>query len=95
MDTSVLQFYPTLFVLVTDIMDMVGDMVWERIKLKAEFAENGRKHHSLPGCYWSCSSYSVVFLYSRGSVFLLQVNGQKDRNNFFCCNTCCTYFGGE
>ncbi|XP_057977457.1 uncharacterized protein LOC131164347 [Malania oleifera] len=43
MDTSVLQFYPALFVLVVDIMDMLGDMVWERIRQKAEFAEDGTK----------------------------------------------------
>ncbi|XP_071725786.1 uncharacterized protein [Rutidosis leptorrhynchoides] len=42
-DTSVAQFYPTLFVLATDIMDMLGDMVWERIKEKAEFADDGTK----------------------------------------------------
>ncbi|KAK7371999.1 hypothetical protein VNO80_05366 [Phaseolus coccineus] len=41
MDTSVLEFYPTLFVLVTDIMDMVGNLVWQRIKQKAEFSEDG------------------------------------------------------
>lgn len=41
MDTSVLQFYPTVFVLATDIMDMLGDMVWERIKRRAEFSEHG------------------------------------------------------
>ncbi|XP_058210972.1 uncharacterized protein LOC131323282 [Rhododendron vialii] len=41
MDTSVLQFYPTLFVLATDVMDMVGEMVWQRIKQKAEFSEDG------------------------------------------------------
>ncbi|KAJ1389541.1 Vacuolar protein sorting-associated protein 35 [Sesbania bispinosa] len=41
MDTSVCEFYPTLFVLVTDILDMVGDLVWQRIKRKAEFAEDG------------------------------------------------------
>ncbi|KAF5781491.1 putative vacuolar protein sorting-associated protein [Helianthus annuus] len=43
MDTCVAQFYPTLFVLATDIMDMLGDMVWERIKEKAEFADDGTK----------------------------------------------------
>lgn len=43
MDTSVLQFYPTLFVLATDVMDMVGEMVWQRIKQKAEFSEDGNK----------------------------------------------------
>ncbi|KAA8523649.1 hypothetical protein F0562_010072 [Nyssa sinensis] len=41
MDTSVLQFYPTLFVLATDVINMLGDLVWERIKRKAEFTEDG------------------------------------------------------
>lgn len=49
MDTSVLQFYPTLFVLATDVMDMLGDMVWKRIKQKAEFSEDGNVICSLPG----------------------------------------------
>ncbi|XP_044480941.1 VPS35 endosomal protein-sorting factor-like isoform X2 [Mangifera indica] len=48
MDTSVLQFYPTLFILATEVMDMLGDMVWERIKQKAEFAEDGTRICSLP-----------------------------------------------
>ncbi|XP_028069439.1 UPF0505 protein isoform X2 [Camellia sinensis] len=47
-DTSVLQFYPTLFVLATDVMDMLGNMVWQRIKQKAEFAEDGNVIRSLP-----------------------------------------------
>ncbi|KAL7217914.1 hypothetical protein ACSBR2_011193 [Camellia fascicularis] len=47
-DTSVLQFYPTLFVLATDVMDMLGNMVWQRIKQKAEFAEDGNVICSLP-----------------------------------------------
>ncbi|CAJ1971428.1 unnamed protein product [Sphenostylis stenocarpa] len=41
MDTSAFEFYPTLFVLVTDIMDMLGNLVWLRIKQKAEFYEDG------------------------------------------------------
>lgn len=41
MDTSVFEFYPTLFVLVTDIMDMLGNLVWQRIKQKAEFSDDG------------------------------------------------------
>ncbi|XAR67433.1 hypothetical protein NMG60_11002197 [Bertholletia excelsa] len=48
MDTSVLQFYPTLFVLATDVMDMLGDLVWQRIKEKAEFSEDGNVICSLP-----------------------------------------------
>ncbi|KAK8915936.1 hypothetical protein KSP39_PZI022997 [Platanthera zijinensis] len=40
-DTSISQFYPTLFLLVIDIMDMFGDLVWERIKKKAEYSEDG------------------------------------------------------
>ncbi|XP_042519563.1 VPS35 endosomal protein-sorting factor-like isoform X2 [Macadamia integrifolia] len=47
MDTSVLQFYPTAFVLVTDVLDILGDMVWERIKKKAEYADDGTKICSL------------------------------------------------
>lgn len=47
-DTALLQFYPTLFTLVTDILDMLGDMVWERIKRKAEFLEDGILIHALP-----------------------------------------------
>ncbi|KAB5521161.1 hypothetical protein DKX38_025480 [Salix brachista] len=48
MDTSVLQFYPTLFVLATDVLDMLGDMVWKRIQQKAEFSEDGTFLCSLP-----------------------------------------------
>ncbi|XP_010244471.1 PREDICTED: UPF0505 protein isoform X2 [Nelumbo nucifera] len=48
MDTSVLQFYPTLFVLVTDVMDMLGDLVWERIKRRAKYADDGTIICSLP-----------------------------------------------
>uniref|UniRef100_A0A7N0TVY7 Uncharacterized protein n=1 Tax=Kalanchoe fedtschenkoi TaxID=63787 RepID=A0A7N0TVY7_KALFE len=40
MDTSVSYFYPTLFVVATDIMDTLGDMVWERIKHISEHAED-------------------------------------------------------
>ncbi|XP_011095424.1 UPF0505 protein isoform X2 [Sesamum indicum] len=48
MDASVIQFYPTLFVLATDIMDMLGDLVWARIKQKAEITEEGGFICSLP-----------------------------------------------
>lgn len=49
MDTSVLQFYPTLFIQATDILDMLGDLVWNRIKQKAEITEEGGYICSLPG----------------------------------------------
>lgn len=49
MDTTVLQFYPTLFALATDVIDLLGDMVWERIRQKAEYAEDGTFFCSLPG----------------------------------------------
>lgn len=69
-DTTLLQFYPTLFSLATDILDMLGDMVWERIKRKAEYLEDGIQFHALPGILlyfpiifipsflWSLYSYS-------------------------------------
>ncbi|XP_049398017.1 uncharacterized protein LOC125862077 isoform X2 [Solanum stenotomum] len=78
-DTSVLQLYPTLFVLATEILDMLGDMVWERIKQKAEYTEDGTLVH-LPGnfqateicaeaketCYnWFCKVGSVRELLPR------------------------------
>eukprot|EP00897_Mesotaenium_endlicherianum_P010563 jgi/Mesen1/9535/ME000064S08883 len=47
-DTSVPQFYPTLFVLVTDVMDTVGSLVWTRIKHKAETDDSGRPLPPLP-----------------------------------------------
>lgn len=61
MDTSILQCYPTLFVLATDIMDMLGDMVWERIKLKAELAEDGTKLCLLPGTTVTLLSHVRLF----------------------------------
>ena len=59
-----LEFYPTLFVLATDVMDMVGDMVWERIKQKAEFSEGGNVISSLPGFITFMSSDLILFLCS-------------------------------
>lgn len=35
-DTSVLQFYPSQFVLITDILDIFGKLVYERLWLKAK-----------------------------------------------------------
>lgn len=35
-DVDVLQFYPSKFVLVTDILDTFGKIVYERLKSKAE-----------------------------------------------------------
>lgn len=41
MDTSVAQFYPAIFILVTEVLDMLGNLVWERIKRKAEYDDDG------------------------------------------------------
>lgn len=38
-DTSVLQFYPTQFVLITDILDNFGKLVYERLRTKADYFE--------------------------------------------------------
>ncbi|KAK7847414.1 upf0505 protein [Quercus suber] len=70
MDTSILQFYPTLFVLAMDIMDMLGDMVWKRIMWKAEFAEDGTRLCSLPGLSSFSVSLSLLFLYSNAMGFM-------------------------
>lgn len=47
-DTSVPKFYPTLFILVTDVMDTIGKLVWKRIKGKAELNDNGELIKLLP-----------------------------------------------
>lgn len=37
-DTSVLQFYPSQFVLITDILDIFGKLVFDRLNTKANTA---------------------------------------------------------
>lgn len=59
MDTSGTQFYPTLFVLATDVIDMLGHLVWERIIQKAKYGGDGKVIHSLPGLYLTFS-YSII-----------------------------------
>lgn len=84
MDTLVLEFYPTLFVLVTDIMDMLGDLVWQRIKQKAEFAEDGTLCCNLPGFTFSHKLFlyiadaydiSVALFYFILSFLLFHISG--------------------
>lgn len=38
-DTAVMQFYPSKFVLITDILDIFGKLVFERLKVKSEYFE--------------------------------------------------------
>lgn len=38
-DTSVMQFYPSQFVLITDILDIFGKLVYQRLISKAEYYE--------------------------------------------------------
>lgn len=40
-DTSVISFYPTQFVLITDILDNFGKLVYERLRCKADYFEAG------------------------------------------------------
>jgi len=37
--TSPLQFYPSKFVLVTDLLDLFGDLVFKRLQSKSEMIE--------------------------------------------------------
>lgn len=51
-DTSVIQFYPSKFVLITDILDTFGKLVFTRIRTKADYYSPGSKvPSSLPGLY--------------------------------------------
>lgn len=47
-DTSVPAFYPILFVLVADIMDTIGRLVYDRIRHKAEKEDGGKHVATLP-----------------------------------------------
>ncbi len=47
-DTSVPSFYPTLFVLVTEVMDTMGRLVFDRIRNKAEREDDGTHVCVLP-----------------------------------------------
>lgn len=38
-DTTVLQFYPSQFVLITDILDIFGKLVYNRLRTKAVYYE--------------------------------------------------------
>jgi hypothetical protein len=50
-DTSVPSFYPTLFVLVTEVMDTMGRLVFSRIHAKAEREDDGTVVASLPAAF--------------------------------------------
>lgn len=56
-DTYAVHCYPSLFVLITDVMDMLGDLVWNRIKQKAEFDEDGQFICSLPDNFRAADVY--------------------------------------
>ena len=48
-DTSVIQFYPSKFVLITDVLDTFGKLVYERIKSKSLYqAPGSAKSQPLP-----------------------------------------------
>ncbi len=47
-DVSVPSFYPTLFVLVTEVMDTVGRIVYDRILKKCEQEDDGTFVGRLP-----------------------------------------------
>jgi len=48
-DTSVIQFYPSKFVLITDVLDTFGQLVYERIKTKSLYqAPGSTKAQPLP-----------------------------------------------
>ena len=54
-----------IFVLVTEILDMLGELVWDRIKKKAEWTDDGKYTCALPGEF-ACitKSFIVSFMIS-------------------------------
>lgn len=52
-DTSVIQFYPSKFVLITEILDNFGKLVYERIRQKSSFHSAQEKSVTLPANFTS------------------------------------------
>lgn len=57
-DTSVMQFYPSQFVLITDILDIFGKLVYDRLKVKAGYIRLVDKNQIGMG---SCSFIKIKF----------------------------------
>jgi len=59
-DTSVIQFYPSKFVLITDILDNFGYLVFDRIRRKSTYLPPGAtKPVMLPGALPRTPQFSV------------------------------------
>lgn len=43
-DTDVLRFYPSKFVLITDILDIFGQLVYDRLRTKADYIKYKRSN---------------------------------------------------
>jgi len=52
-DTGVLQFYPSQYVLITDILDTFGKLVYERLKTK----DAGNNPNSKGSCRETCQNW--------------------------------------
>ncbi|CAD6991981.1 unnamed protein product [Ceratitis capitata] len=89
-DTSVLSFYPSQFVLITDILDMFGKLVYERLNIKASnttgdgrFSDKAEMLHenareTCQNCISSVQAQMDLYLLS-GQVALLNLClGQAD-----------------
>lgn len=68
-DTNVPQFYPSMFVRITEVLDMFSNMVYGRLKMKAEDALTGTSHRrvklkgTLPGAsIWNTTTETVAFV---------------------------------
>ena len=49
-DTKVIKFYPSKFVIITEILDLFGRLVFERLRNRCkEMAPDGKPGKALPG----------------------------------------------
>lgn len=65
-DTKVIKFYPSKFVIITEILDLFGRLVFERLRNRCkETAPDGKPGKSLPG-----TTQSLLFFFPPPSLSL-------------------------
>lgn len=86
-DNNVPQFYPSMFVRITEVLDMFSNMVYNRLKMKAEDALTGTSHRRVKlkgmACYLKVVGAQLtmltVFFRKQRNLLLLTSRARRRR----------------